>query len=348
MKTLLLLTLGKSAAIAIGVILGLIIIAQICAVVYLLITRSKHRSAKVSARSVLHVGPGRFFNSHRRSAKNAIVDTFIYLMLVVISVVWVFPFFYLILTSLRAGTFTASTLWPKQFTFDNFVWLFTDKEYNFLNWYINTLLIAIVVSVINTLITLLTAYALSRMRFKGRKALMKFMLILGMFPGFLGMICIYYILKMLGMIGSQMSIVGLMLVYVSGTMMGYYVSKGFFDTISKSLDEAAMIDGASRARIFFSIILPLSKPIIIQTILGAFVGPWGDYMMASYIVGAGGTNFKTVAIGLYQMIDTQQKMTENFCRFCAGGVVVSILPIVMFFFMQRYYVAGVTGGSVKG
>lgn len=291
----------------------------------------------------------RYLKTTRKSAKNAIVDSFIYVLLAIISIVWLFPFLYLIVTSLRGeSTAIVSYIFPKKWSFDNYIWLFSNPKSNFIAWYFNTLIIAIVVSLINTLITLLTAYALSRMRFKGRQGLMKFMLILGMFPGFLGMICIYYILNAMGLIGTNMSIVGLMLVYVSGSMMGYYVSKGFFDTISKSLDEAAMIDGASRARIFFSIILPLSKPIIIQTLLSAFVAPWGDYMMANYIVGRGGSEFQTVAIGLYQMIDTNQKMTDHFTHFCAGGVVVSILPIILFFFMQRYYVSGITGGSVKG
>ncbi|MDE6442434.1 MAG: sugar ABC transporter permease [Clostridia bacterium] len=291
----------------------------------------------------------RYFKTTRKSAKRVIVDACIYVFLGVISIVWLFPFLYLIVTSLRGeSTAIVSYLFPKQWTFDNYIWLFSNPKSNFVSWYINTLAIAVVVSIINTLITLLTAYALSRMRFKGRQGLMKFMLILGMFPGFLGMICIYYILNAMGLIGTNMSIVGLMLVYVSGSMMGYYVSKGFFDTIPKSLDEAAMIDGASRSKIFFSIILPLSKPIIIQTLLSAFVAPWGDYMMANYIVGRGGSEFQTVAIGLYQMIDNNVKMTDNFTRFCAGGVVVSILPIVLFFFMQRYYVSGITGGSVKG
>lgn len=290
-----------------------------------------------------------YFKTTKKSAKNAIVDSFIYVLLTVISIVWVFPFIYLILTSLRGeSTSIVTYLFPKEWSLKNYIWLFTDKKYNFLSWYLNTLIIAIVVSIINTLITLLTAYALSRMRFNGRQSLMKFMLILGMFPGFLSMICIYYILNALGLVNSSLSVVGLMLVYVSGSMMGYYVSKGFFDTISKSLDEAAMIDGASRSKIFFSIILPLSKPIIIQTLLGAFVAPWGDYMMANYIVGSGGTKFKTVAIGLYQMIDSNVKMTDNFTRFCAGGVIVSILPIILFFILQRYYVSGITGGSVKG
>ena len=292
----------------------------------------------------------KYFKTTKKSAKNAVVDTFIYILLAVISIVWVFPFIYLILTSLRVESNSlVDYLIPKKFGFDNYIWLFTntDNNFPFVRWYVNTLLVAIVVSIINTLVTLLTAYALSRMRFKGRQGLMRFMLILGMFPGFLGMICIYKILDAMGLLDSKYSIVGLMLVYVSGSMMGYYVSKGFFDTISKSLDEAAMIDGASRAKIFFSIILPLSKPIIIQTLLGAFTAPWGDYMMASYIL-RGNANYKTVAIGLNSLIDSDMRMSENFTRFCAGGVVVSILPIILFFFMQRYYVSGVTGGSVKG
>ncbi len=285
----------------------------------------------------------------KKRLKSGVSNGLTYLFLFIISVIWVFPFVYLIVTSLRGeSTGIVQYFFPKQWSFDNYIWLFTSKDSYFVDWYVNTLLISLVVSVVNTMITLLTAYALSRMRFNGRKALMKFMLILGMFPGFLGMICIYYLLDILGLVGSSSSVFGLMLVYVSGTMMGYMVSKGFFDTIPKSLDEAAMIDGASRAKIFWSITLPLSKPIIIQTLLSAFVGPWGDFMMASYLVGKGGQQYWTVAIGLKSWVDSMTMYSKHFTHFCAGGVVVSILPIVLFFFMQRFYVEGVTGGSVKG
>lgn len=263
----------------------------------------------------------------KKRLKQGVGNGLIYLFLALISVIWVFPFVYLIVTSLRGeSTGIVQYFFPKEWSFDNYVWLFTNKDSNFVNWYLNTLVIALVVSIVNTLITLLTAYALSRMRFKGRKALMKFMLILGMFPGFLSMICIYYLLDSLSLVGNQSSIFGLMLVYVSGTMMGYMVSKGFFDTIPKSLDEAAMIDGASRAKIFWSITLPLSKPIIIQTLLGAFVGPWGDFMMAYYLVGKSGSRYQTVAIGLKAWVDSQTMYDKHFTHFCAGGVVVSILP----------------------
>ena len=284
-----------------------------------------------------------------KKIREGITNTILYIFLAIISIVWVFPFAYLIVNSFRTeSTGIAGYFFPKEWGIDNYLYLFTGKDSNFMNWYTNTLIIALVVSVINTMITLLTAYALSRMRFTGRKALMKFMLILGMFPGFLGMICIYNLLKAFELVGNESSIFGLMLVYVSGTMMGYMVTKGFFDTIPKSLDEAAMIDGATKNKIFWSVTLPLSKPIIIQTLLGAFVGPWGDFMMASYLVGKSGSQYQTVAIGLKSWVDSFEMYGKHFTHFCAGGVVVSILPIILFFLMQRFYVEGVTGGSVKG
>lgn len=285
----------------------------------------------------------------KKRLKRGVGNGLVYLFLAIISIIWVFPFIYLIVTSFRGeSTGIVAYFFPKDWSLVNYQYLFTGEDSYFVQWYLNTLIISLVVSVINTMITLLTAYALSRMRFKGRKGLMKFMLILGMFPGFLGMICIYYLLDAMKLVGNESSIFGLMLVYISGTMMGYMVTKGFFDTIPKSLDEAAMIDGATKNKIFWSITLPLSKPIIIQTLLGAFVGPWGDYMMANYLVGKSGSQYKTVAIGLQSWIGSFAMYDKHFTHFCAGGVVVSILPIILFFCMQRFYVEGVTGGSVKG
>ena len=177
-----------------------------------------------------------------------------------------------------------------------------------------------------------------------RKGLMKFMLIIGMFPGFLGMICIY---KILQAVGLQTSIFGLFLVYIAGSAMNYYISKGFFDTIPRSLDEAALIDGANRNTVFWRIIIPLSKPIVVYTVLTAFLAPWGDFMMANYLVGRGSQEAFTVAVGLQKWIQPTLSGVY-FTRFCAGGVFVSIPIVVLFFWLQRYYVEGVTGGAVKG
>ena len=189
------------------------------------------------------------------------------------------------------------------------------------------------------------AYTLSRLRFKGRKFLMNFMLVLGMFPGFLTMLVLYFLLKNMGLTQSG-TIGGLILVYCASSGMGYYVSKGFFDTVPKALDEAARVDGATRLQVMTKVILPLSKPIIIYTVLTAFMGPWGDFMFARYIAFGSDANYN-VAVGLQQFL-TQDQIGTSYSLFCAGGVLVAIPVTILFFCLQRYYVEGVTGGAVKG
>src|SRR5574344_755043 len=188
--------------------------------------------------------------SNGMKTRRIITNAFIYLILAIVSVLWLFPFFYIIIQSVRGDSTGISLSMfpsldnPNAYTFQNYVLLLTDtsNNANFLRWYFNTLIIAIVTAAAQTILVLMTSYTLSRLRFKGRKALMKLILIIGMFPGFLSMIAIY---KILQAIGLQTSVFGLILVYISGSASGYYISKGFFDTISKSLDEAAMIDGRS-------------------------------------------------------------------------------------------------------
>lgn len=274
----------------------------------------------------------------KRIAKKIGAHTF----LAVLSIIWLIPFVYLLVQSFGAS-FNPTSFFPKKFTFDNYILLFTDKVFPFGKWFLNTMIISIVTAVLQTLVVLMTSYALSRLRFRIRKPLMKFMLILGMFPGFLSMIVIYYILKMLNL---HQSIYSLILIYVGGAAMQYYITKGFFDTISHSLDEAAMIDGANKNTVFFRVILPLSKPIIIYTVLMAFIAPWGDFMMASYLAN-GRTELFNVAVGLKQLL-TKDNILLYFNRFCAGGVVTAIPILILFFWLQKYYVQGVTGGAVKG
>ncbi|MBO5526544.1 MAG: ABC transporter permease subunit, partial [Erysipelotrichaceae bacterium] len=201
-------------------------------------------------------------------------------------------------------------------------------------------------SVIQTIIVMCMSYTLSRLRFKGRKLLMNIMLVLGFFPGFLSMIILYKVLSWFNLTGAN-SVPGLILVYVASSGMGYYVSKGFFDTISRSLDEAARVDGATRFQVFTKIIMPLSKPIIIYTILTAFMAPWGDFMFARYISHATSAGMN-VAVGLQYLISTPQNLAANYTMFCAGGVIVAIPITILFMSLQRYYVEGVTGGAVKG
>ncbi len=273
-----------------------------------------------------------------------------YIALILISIVWLFPFFGLIMQSFRSydpaveyGGMVDYII-PKTFSLDNYRFLFSG-ETNFLLWYKNTLIIAIFVSVLQTVIILCVSYALSRMRFKGRTFLMRFWLILGMFPGFLTMICLYFLLKQFGLTQAG-AVPGLILVSVASSGMGYYVCKGYFDTLPIALDEAARIDGASRSRIFFIMTIPLSKPIIIYTALIAFMAPWCDYVFASYIA-FGHDKSYNVAVALQRWVWTNDYQ-GYFTRFCAGGILVAVPVTLLFLFLQKYYVEGVTGGAVKG
>ena len=276
-------------------------------------------------------------------AANTASNIVIYILLGIITVVWLVPFVCIVLQSFRCeNTHMVGYIIPQEWGFKNYIALFSTK---FPKWYMNTFLIALAAAVFQTIITLCMSYTLSRFRFKLRKPLMQFMLILGMFPGMLGMIILYNVLKDLGMTGAH-AVPGLILVNVAGAGMGYYVSKGFFDTIPKSLDEAARIDGATRFYILRKVILPLAKPIVIYTILTAFMGPWGDFSFARYI-SMNNVDGMNAAVGLFSWLNMDQ-INNNYTMFCAGGVVVALPVTLLFIFLQKYYVEGVTGGAVKG
>ena len=282
--------------------------------------------------------------------KRAIGNFFSYVLLIVISLIWLFPFVGVVLNSFRSYKpeveygGMVDYLIPKTFSLDSYKFCL-DGGTNYLRWYLNTLIIAFCVSILQTIIVLCVSYALSRMRFKGRTFLMRFWLILGMFPGFLTMICLYFLLKQIGLTQAG-AIPGLILVGVASSGMGYYVCKGYFDTIPKALDEAARIDGASRARVFLTMTIPMSKPIIIYAALVAFMGPWCDYVFASYVAFGHDASYN-VAVAMYRWMNTGDYQ-GYFTRFCAGGVLVAIPITILFMCLQRYYVEGVTGGAVKG
>ena len=277
--------------------------------------------------------------------KRKLGNAAIYCILIIMSIIWLFPFVGLVLQSFRGESGgMVQYLVPKEFSFKNYLYLFSG-DCNFPLWYINTLIIAIFVSVLQTIIIICVSYALSRMRFSGRKALMNIWLVLGMFPGFLTMICLYFLLKQMGLTMAG-AVPGLILISVASSGMGYYVCKGYFDTIPKSLDEAAIIDGASRAQILVQMIIPLSKPIIIYTALVAFMAPWCDYIFASYVA-FGYEKGYNVAVAMTRWVWTNDYQ-GFFTRFCAGGILVAVPVTILFMCLQKYYVEGVTGGAVKG
>lgn len=280
-------------------------------------------------------------------AKKFIVNSVVHIGLAVMAFVWLLPIFWVIITSFRdeKGAYF-KTFMPKAWTFNNYIKLWTDtSNLNFPQMFMNTFIIACFVCVISSFSVLAVAYTMSRLRFKLRKTFMNIAMIIGLFPGFMSMVATYYILKAFELTQGNMIKIGLILVYSGGSGLGFYIAKGFFDTIPKALDEAATIDGATRFQIFTRITIPLSKPIIVYTILTSFIGPWTDFVFAKVICRAEMDQY-TVAIGMWKMLE-KEYLVNWYTPFCAAAVCISIPISILFLIMQRYYVEGMAG-AVKG
>ncbi len=284
-------------------------------------------------------------NKMGMQAKNKISNTAVYAILTILSIIWIIPIVWIILTSFREerGAFVNYII-PRGFTINNYINLFTNTTFPFGKWFMNTFIVAVISCILSTFINVSTAYVMSRLRFKLRKAYMNFALIIGMFPGFMSMIAVYYILKAINL---TQSLTALVLVYSAGAGITFYIAKGFFDTISREVDEAAMLDGATKAQVFTKIVIPLSKPILVSTALQAFITPWMDFIFARFIMGDNYEKY-TVAIGLFTMVSKKDNMDPYFTMFAAGCVCIAIPIVLLFTYLQKYYVSGITGGAVKG
>lgn len=270
-----------------------------------------------------------------------------HVILAFLAVVWLIPILWLLVTSFSGYKgINTSHFFPETWSLNNYKALFLepDSVVQYAAWFKNTLVIAIFTCIVSTVFVLMVAYTMSCLRFKGRKGLMSFGIILNMFPGVLSMIAVYFVMKSLGLTNSHL---GMIIVYSAGSGLGYLITKGFMDTISTSLREAAWLEGASEATIFVKIIIPLSQPIIVYTVINSFLVPWGDFVLAKLMLNSGISTDWTIAIGLYNMLG-KSLINKYFSIFCAGGVIVSIPISVLFVLMQKFYVEGVTGGSVKG
>ncbi len=268
-----------------------------------------------------------------------IADTFLtYALLLLVSVVFLFPCLWLVLSCFSASgsIYSFNGFFPTEYSLNSFKSLFTDSFYNYWSWFKNTLLIAVVSSFLGTLLVVVTAFTISTFQFKGRKALMKGALALGMFPSFMGMTAVYLLMTQFNFINSR---IGLALIYACGAPMGYLVQKGFFDTIPKTIYDAAKIDGASNLRIFCSVTLPLSKPILVYTLLTQFAWPWSDYILPKLLLKD--RELWTVAMGLMSLPDTE------FARFAAGSVFIGVPIVVLYFCLTKYMVNGLSAGAVK-
>lgn len=270
----------------------------------------------------------------------SIADKFLtYSILIIVSLIFVFPCFWLVIScfSKSGDMYSFNGFFPSEYSLDSFKLLFTDTVmYNYISWFTNTLFVAVVSSLLGTVLVILTAYTISTFEFRGRKALMKGALVLGMFPSFMGMTAVYLLMTQFGFINSHL---GLALIYAGGAPMGYLVQKGFFDTIPKSIYEAASIDGASNFKIFRSITLPLSKPMLVYTLLTQFAWPWSDYILPKLLLKD--KSLWTVAVGLMSLPETE------FARFSAGSVFIAVPIVILYFCLSKYLVNGMSAGAVK-
>ncbi|MBP7348418.1 MAG: sugar ABC transporter permease [Butyrivibrio sp.] len=286
-------------------------------------------------------------DSQTAKIRKTIVNVLVHIFLAILSFIWVLPIFWIILTSFRGeqGSYV-NTFFPKTYTFGNYIKLFTDRNVlNFPRMFMNTLIIAVFSCIVSTFFVLAVSYCMSRLRFKLRKPYMNMAMILTLFPSIMSMVAVYYILKALGLSEGAMIRVALVMVYSGGAGLVFYIAKGFFDTIPKSLDEAALLDGANKWQIFTKVTIPLSKPIIIYTVMTAFIGPWVDFIFAKVICRANAKYF-TVAIGLWNMLQ-KEYIHQWYTCFAAGAVCVSIPIAILFVYMQQFYVEGMSG-AVKG
>ncbi|MBR3349776.1 MAG: ABC transporter permease subunit [Solobacterium sp.] len=284
---------------------------------------------------------------NRRNPRTVAVNVIVHILLGLLALIWVLPIFWIVLTSFRAepGAYTTTFL-PQGYTLNNYIKLFTDRNVlNFPKMFTNTLIISIVVCFFSTFFVLSVAYSLSRMRFGFRKPYMNIAMILGLFPGFMTMIAQYFILKAMGLTEGSAIRIGLIIVYSACAGLGFQIAKGYFDTIPKSIDEAAVIDGATQWQVFTLVTMPLAKPIVIYTVLTSFIGPWVDFIFAKVLCRANSDQF-TVAIGLWNMLQ-KEYIYQWYTCFAAGAVVISIPIAALFLYMQRFYVEGMSG-AVKG
>ncbi|MEE1304138.1 MAG: ABC transporter permease subunit [Agathobacter sp.] len=270
-----------------------------------------------------------------------------HVLLAVLSIIWLIPIVWLLATSFSAYKgINTMHFFPTEWSLDNYAQIFfrPDTVVNFPACFRNSFIIGACTCLISTCFVLMVAYTMSCTRFRGRKQLMSFSVVLGMFPGVLSMIAVYFVMKLIGLTDS---IFGLIIVYSAGSGLGFLICKGFFDTIPASLRESAKLEGASQLTVFTRIVIPLSKPIIVYTVINSFLAPWMDFVMANLMIRSKNPTDWTVAMGLYKLVE-KSLVGKYFSVFCAGGIIVAIPISVLFVIMQRFYVEGITGGAVKG
>ena len=278
--------------------------------------------------------------SNRGRGKRALA----YILLIAVCVIIIYPLLWTIGESFNPGNSLVSTsIIPKNPTNEHYVKLFAGEGNLFYKqWYLNSLKISVFTMLLSLISVSFTAYAFSRFRFKGRKNGLTLFMLLQMIPQFSALTAIFVLGQMLGLINSHWLLI---LIYVGGQIpMNSYLLKGYMDTIPMDLDESARIDGASRTRIFWQIIIPLSRPMLAVVAMNGFTGPLGDFALSSVILR--NPESYTLPIGLYKLVS--DKMGASYTTFAAGAILISIPIVIVFLSLQKHFVSSLTAGGTKG
>jgi len=270
-------------------------------------------------------------------------------LLAVVAIVWaLFPIVFIVSAAINpSGTLNTAELLPTRMSWSNFDALFNDPARPYTSWYRNSMIVAGVGSLASVFLGACAAYAFSRLRFTGRRPGLLALLLFQMFPALLAFVALYITFDKIGdvlpAIGLN-SVYGLMLCYLGGAMgANVWLLKGYFDTVPRELDEAAKVDGASHARVFFTMTLRLVMPILVTVFMLSFVGLFSEFLLASIFLRD--VDQQTLGVGLWAM----QKADKNryFGQFCAGAVLASLPVVLLYLSFQRQLISGLTQGSVK-
>ncbi|SDY31193.1 arabinogalactan oligomer / maltooligosaccharide transport system permease protein [Evansella caseinilytica] len=278
-----------------------------------------------------------------KKSKNILELTVSYAIIAIMFVIILYPLLWALGLSLNPGRgLYGASIIPENWSLEHYKWLFFDPRSNYLTWYKNSLIVAVATSFFATFIVCLVAYAFSRYRFKGRKNGLYAFLLLQMFPVLMAMVALYILLSTVNLLDT---LIGIIIVYVGGAVpMNAFLVKGYFDTIPRELDESAKIDGAGHFRIFFTIMLPLAKPILAVVALFNFMAPFMDFILPRIVLRSP-ENY-TLALGLFNFVNDQ--FSNNFTRFAAGAILIALPISLVYLFLQKYLITGLTSGATKG
>ncbi len=261
----------------------------------------------------------------------------------------IFPIYVVIQSSFDpTGSLASSSLWPSRFSWKNYQTLFTLESVPYLTWVKNSVILASANALISVFIGAASAFAFSRLRFKGRKTGLQALLLVQVFPSFLALAAIYVMMERVYTVFPAIglgSLGGLLIIYLGGSMgVNAWLLKGFIDTVPLELDEAARIDGASTSQVYWLIFFPLAAPVLAVTALLSFIGTFNEFVLASLFLQD--INQRTVAVGLQQFVGAQ--FGQNWGPFAAGSLLAAIPLVALFLSLQRYIIGGLTAGSIKG